>query len=248
MPKLLFADDRGDVYDHPDLQAAVRSGDALLPPRERPLDLPEGASLCMLPGRRPVGIDPSTGELVVVRRGEGRSQRRSGRTPWGPPCHPATRGPSCPPRPRPPSPTTAEAPILPQWAYTAAALGPRGPVAWALHTDRRRHWSPGAHSTRGSAGARRAHARGVRQPHLPAARPLRARVALLHGAEHLLRPRRGGHPVLVVVQRLLRRLPLGAAGGDAALEPRADRAASQRRGDGRGRAATTSRAPPATSW
>ena len=36
---------------------------------------------------------------------------------------------------------------MPQWAYTAAALGPRGPVAWALHTDRRRHWSPGAHST-----------------------------------------------------------------------------------------------------
>ena len=27
MPTLLFADDRGRVYDHPDLLAAVRSGD-----------------------------------------------------------------------------------------------------------------------------------------------------------------------------------------------------------------------------
>jgi wyosine [tRNA(Phe)-imidazoG37] synthetase (radical SAM superfamily) len=42
---------------------------------------------------------------------------------------------------------TADAPVLPQWAYTAAGLGPDGPVAWALHTDRRRHWDPARHST-----------------------------------------------------------------------------------------------------
>src|SRR5207237_995447 len=40
-----------------------------------------------------------------------------------------------------------EVPVLPQWAYTAAALGRGGAVAWALHTDRRRHWSPASHST-----------------------------------------------------------------------------------------------------
>ncbi len=32
MLRLLFADDRGVVYDHPALLAAVRSGDALLAP------------------------------------------------------------------------------------------------------------------------------------------------------------------------------------------------------------------------
>jgi len=37
--------------------------------------------------------------------------------------------------------------VLPQWAYTAAGLGADGPVVWALHTDRRSHWSPGSHST-----------------------------------------------------------------------------------------------------
>jgi pyruvate-formate lyase-activating enzyme len=41
----------------------------------------------------------------------------------------------------------AGAPTLPQWAYTAAGLGEDGPVAWALHTDRRSHWSAASHST-----------------------------------------------------------------------------------------------------
>src|SRR6266542_3271236 len=111
MPMLLFADDRGRVFDHPGLLAAVRTGDDVVAPAERPVRLPDGATLTMLPGRRPVGVDPATGALVVLR--EARVGRR---------------------------------PTLPQWAYTAAAFD-GGPVAWALHTDRRRHWSPRAHST-----------------------------------------------------------------------------------------------------
>jgi pyruvate-formate lyase-activating enzyme len=47
---------------------------------------------------------------------------------------------------RPPLATAAATPVLPQWAYTAAAYGD-GPVAWAVHTDRRRHWDPRSHST-----------------------------------------------------------------------------------------------------
>ena len=41
------------------------------------------------------------------------------------------------------------APLLPQWAYTAAAWDSRARqhVAWALHTDRRTHWNPAMHST-----------------------------------------------------------------------------------------------------
>ncbi|ABS25697.1 radical SAM protein [Anaeromyxobacter sp. Fw109-5] len=146
MPKLLFADDRGNVYDHPELDAAVRSGDAATGTRERPIDLPEGASLCMLPGRRPVGIDPSSGALVVLH------EIKLGRRRVKPHAVGATLPPGytrtfLPAAARAALPTTGEAPILPQWAYTAAALGPRGPVAWALHTDRRSHWSPTAHST-----------------------------------------------------------------------------------------------------
>jgi pyruvate-formate lyase-activating enzyme len=163
MPRLLFADDRGVVYDHPTLRAAVRSGDALLAPPERPIPLPEGATLAMLPGRRPVGIDPESGALVVLH------EVKVGRRRVVPHAVGATLPPGftrtflpavarpalavAAPRLRSRSAGTAlgvlgeVAPVLPQWAYTAAALAGDGFAAFALRTDRRRHWSPASHST-----------------------------------------------------------------------------------------------------
>lgn len=151
MLRLLFADDRGVVYDHPTLRAAVRSGDALLAPPDRPIALPEGATLAMLPGRRPVGIDPATGALTVLH------EVKVGRRRLVPHAVGATLPPGftrtfLPAVARPALAVAAEAPVLPQWAYTAAALGPRGFVVFALRTDRRRHWSPAAHSTPDLAG------------------------------------------------------------------------------------------------
>jgi pyruvate-formate lyase-activating enzyme len=145
-PRLLFADDRGVVYDHPTLGAAVRSGDHLGPARERPLPLPPGATLTLLPGRRPVGIDPDDGSLVVL------SEARVGRRRFVPHAVGATLPPGytrtlLPAAARPTLPTVGAAPILPQWAYTAAALGADGPIVWALRTDRRAHWSVATHST-----------------------------------------------------------------------------------------------------
>jgi pyruvate-formate lyase-activating enzyme len=146
MPRLLFADDRGTVYDHPELLAAARSGEALLRPRERPLAMPDGATLCLLPGRRPVGIDPASGALTVL------NEVKVGRRRFVPHAVGATLPPGftrtlLPAAARPPLSTVAETPMLPQWAYTAAALGPDGPVVYALRTDRRGHWDPRRHST-----------------------------------------------------------------------------------------------------
>jgi pyruvate-formate lyase-activating enzyme len=134
------------VYDHPALLAAVRSGDDLLVPPERPIAAPAGATLCFLPGRRPVGLDPETGALTVLR------EVRVGRRRLVPHAVGATLPPGytrtfLPAAARPPLAAVSETPILPQWAYTAAALGPDGPVVWALHTDRRAHWSVASHST-----------------------------------------------------------------------------------------------------
>jgi pyruvate-formate lyase-activating enzyme len=145
MRRLLFADDRGTVYDHPRLLAAARTGDEVIRPRERPAPLPAGARLVWLPGRRPVGVDPATGEPVVLR------EVRVGRRSIVPHAVGATLPPGwtrtlLPAAPRPPL-ATAATPVLPQWAYTAAAQGERGPVAWAIHTDRRRHWSVERHGT-----------------------------------------------------------------------------------------------------
>ena len=145
--RLLFADAQGVVYDHPRLLAAVRSGDTVRPPAavDRAASLPDGARLCLLPGRRPIGVDPATGEAVTL------NEVKVGRRTFVPHAVGATLPPGwtralLPAAARPLLPTD-EAPILPQWAYTAAALGGRGPVVFALHTDRRRHWSPATHST-----------------------------------------------------------------------------------------------------
>jgi pyruvate-formate lyase-activating enzyme len=146
MPRLLFADDRGTVYDHPELLAAARTGDAIVRPRERPLPLPAGATLCTLPGRRPVGLDPATGAVTVLH------EVKVGRRRVVPHAVGATLPPGytrtlLPAAARPPLATLEETPTLPQWAYTAAALTPDGPAVFALHTDRRSHWDPARHST-----------------------------------------------------------------------------------------------------
>ncbi len=145
MYRLLFADEQGVVYDHPHLRAAARSGGEVVRPASRPVPVPAGGGLCTLPGRRPVGYDPATGEQVVLR------EVRVGRRTFAPVAVGATMPPGytrtlLPAAARPPLGTVGP-PVLPQWAYTAAALGPEGPVAWALHTDRRRHWDPERHST-----------------------------------------------------------------------------------------------------
>ena len=74
MFRLLFADERGVVYDHPELLATARSGGDVIRPPGRPRLLPPGGTLGVLPGRRPVGIDPATGAPVEL--GEAKVGRR----------------------------------------------------------------------------------------------------------------------------------------------------------------------------
>src|ERR1051325_1858727 len=64
--KLLFADERGQVYEHPELLALVRDGEGAALPREKPRPLPIHASLSALPGRRPLGFDPASGRTVEL--------------------------------------------------------------------------------------------------------------------------------------------------------------------------------------
>jgi pyruvate-formate lyase-activating enzyme len=139
-PRLLFADAEGRVMDHPSLLATVRSGDELLPPEEAPIALPPGGRLAHLPGRRPVGIDPRTGALSLVSEVVVRGRR----------IEPHAVGALLPPgytRTFLPGEVKADGPVLPQWAYTAAAWTRGGPVTWAARTDRRTHWSPERFST-----------------------------------------------------------------------------------------------------
>ncbi|PZR17325.1 MAG: radical SAM protein [Archangium gephyra] len=138
--KLLLADPRGRVVEHPWLLASLRSDESILPPVGRPIPLPVNAKLAHLPGRLPVGIDPNSGEPVLVKEFELDGKRFT----------PHAVGAVLPPgftRTYLPGEVKADGPVLPQWAYTAAAWGKSGPVVWAVHTDRRKHWTPDRFST-----------------------------------------------------------------------------------------------------
>ncbi|MNO61891.1 molybdenum cofactor biosynthesis protein A [compost metagenome] len=64
---LVYADEQGQVYDHPTLYGLARSADMIVEIMEDELiPLPEGATLVSLPCTRPVGMDPNTGEMVPV--------------------------------------------------------------------------------------------------------------------------------------------------------------------------------------
>jgi len=139
-PALLVADPSGKVLEHPRLLATVRSAEEVLLPRERPVPLPEGGRLVHLPGRRPVGVDPETGELVLV------SEVQVGRRRFVPDAVGALVPPGWT-RTYLPGEVKGDGPLLPQWAYTAAAWEDGSPVTWAVHTDRRTHWDPDRFST-----------------------------------------------------------------------------------------------------
>lgn len=141
-PRLLFADPEGNLYDHPVLLAAARLGDAVGEPDETPIPLPPFGRCASLPGRLPVGIDPDTGEPVILDEVE-----IDGRV-FQPVAVGALLQPGYTRTLLPADELLEDAPILPQWAYTAAGWGEDGPVVWALHTDQRDHWDPGSFSTR----------------------------------------------------------------------------------------------------
>ena len=67
LPKLVYADEQGQMYDHPHL---VMLGDTGSGPTtidvETIVPVPAGSDFYTLPGRKPVGLDPDTGQIVVM--------------------------------------------------------------------------------------------------------------------------------------------------------------------------------------
>ncbi|MBS2024711.1 MAG: radical SAM protein [Deltaproteobacteria bacterium] len=139
-PRLLFADPSGQVYDHPELLALVLdpsapAGAGLA--RDGHVPLPRNASLSVLPGRKPVGLDPRTGEVVEL------SEVKLGKRSIKPIAVACVLPPGWTRFALPAFKARAVAPLLPQWAYCAVGFSEKdGHVAWAAHTDRRTHWQP----------------------------------------------------------------------------------------------------------
>ncbi len=66
-PRLLMADGRGRIFEHPVLRMAGRTGWGFRAPLSRELiPAPPGTDLFVMPGRHPVGLDPRSGREVIV--------------------------------------------------------------------------------------------------------------------------------------------------------------------------------------
>ncbi len=67
LPSLLFADKNGEILDFPSLSMAGMSNRKFFQPQlDDLIPLPEGSELFVLPGRLPIGCDPTTGEPLLV--------------------------------------------------------------------------------------------------------------------------------------------------------------------------------------
>ena len=67
-PRLVVADSRNQILDHPDLLMLCRQGSQWTLPRpDELMPLPEESELLLLPARRAAGLDPETGEVAVLK-------------------------------------------------------------------------------------------------------------------------------------------------------------------------------------
>lgn len=105
-PYILYSDGKGNIFEDKTLFATGRSGwDAVPVPKDEWIELPDGGQLYELPGRRGIGIDVNTGEMRLCEKG------------WAvaafiPPAHTGFYLAAYE--------TSADAPTLPLFCYTAA--------------------------------------------------------------------------------------------------------------------------------
>lgn len=111
-PFLVYADARGNIKDLPDLHAAgMSSGNFKLPDKEDFIPLPEGSELFVLPGRLPVGCDLNSGEPLLLEEEPYSGEAVQAVAAFMSPAHTAILNSAYQ--------TTANAPRLPLFAYTA---------------------------------------------------------------------------------------------------------------------------------
>ena len=71
LPFMVFADDSGNIYDHPYFRMLGMSGSNISVLNKKELiPLPEFSKLFFIPHCPPLGLDPETGEVVTVRNVE----------------------------------------------------------------------------------------------------------------------------------------------------------------------------------
>ncbi|MEW6379081.1 MAG: radical SAM protein [bacterium] len=138
MPALLVADESGQIYDHPYLKLAARTGYRMVRPGRRQLiPLPFGSQLFIMPGRIPVGWDTRAEKFTSCEEFSFNGKKKR--------CFPvaAFLAPGFLRTLLPATQVVQEPRIeLPLWAYTA--VGWKNGRFWvsALQIDPNPHWHP----------------------------------------------------------------------------------------------------------
>ncbi len=135
----VVADDKGEVFEHPELLLAGMSGDAVVRPKAAELiPLPEGSRLFTIPGAPAIGFDPKSGKPTVADRlpkrwGGGRIQAVS-----------TFLTPGFTRTLLPAADYSRQCGTLPLWSYTAVGwcVEEQRFYAAAVQVDRNPQWRP----------------------------------------------------------------------------------------------------------
>jgi wyosine [tRNA(Phe)-imidazoG37] synthetase (radical SAM superfamily) len=137
LPRMLFADDEGVIYEHPDLLLVGRRGwEEVIPSEDDLLPLPEMSRLFFMPDCPPRGLDPHSGKVVTLRTAwvGGRRVRCHAVAAFLEPGYARTLLPA--------AETAGKRYVLPLWAYTAVGYAGEKYIACAFEVEYDPHWDP----------------------------------------------------------------------------------------------------------
>jgi pyruvate-formate lyase-activating enzyme len=139
MPKLLYADSRGEIYDHPQLVMAGMNGtEAVLPEEVELIPLPEGSRLFTIPDTPPLAWDAKVNRFITVDRVKlgGRSRPVQAVCAFMAPGYVRTLLPACD--------YSRKQVHLPLWSYTAVGWDEERDcfVVAASRVDTNDQWNP----------------------------------------------------------------------------------------------------------
>ena len=137
LPRLVYADAQGQIYDHPSLTMAGMSGpEAVLPETVELIPLPEGSRLFTIPDTPPIAWDQRTKRFSTVDKAPGLRGKPQAVSAFMAPGYARTLLPACDYR--------QKSVHLPLWSYTAVGWDEERDcfVVAATQVDTNQNWNP----------------------------------------------------------------------------------------------------------
>lgn len=137
LPKLVYADRQGQIYDHPFLTMAGMSGpEAILPESIELIPLPEGSRLFTIPDTPPIAWDGRAKRFVTVEKAPGVRGGLQAVSAFMAPGYARTLLPACD--------YARKQVVLPLWSYTAVGWDEEQDcfVVAATRVDSNTNWNP----------------------------------------------------------------------------------------------------------